>query len=93
MNKKRITTFLLTALLTVATGSYLMANPFAGVTSAMDTIKTVGAAVGAGVGAIFFLWGGSRLGAKLVKGDPDWVQDLLFTIGGAAVGILCASFF
>ena len=64
------------------------ANPFRGVTTATDDIRAIATAVGAILGGLFALIGGSRVGWKMVHRE-EWTADLIMAIGGFVVGVVC----
>ena len=66
-------------LLLLGSGTVLLANPFAGVTSAADTIKTVATAGGAILGGLITLIGGSIAAWKAAHGEP-FTKPLVFAI-------------
>jgi len=62
-------------------------NPFAGVTGAFDTIRTIGIGAGAILGGAVTLYAGSRVASKLAAGEP-FVKDLIFAIAGVLIASL-----
>lgn len=87
--KRLIPTAIQLALFTSATALISQqANPFRGVTSATDDIRTIAAAAGAILGGLFALIGGARVGWKMVHRE-EWTADLIFAICGFVVGVVC----
>jgi hypothetical protein len=66
-------------------------NPFAGVTAATTTVKTIGTAVGTVLGGTVTLIGGSIAGWKASHGE-SFTKPLLFAIVAAVIaGVSIAS--